>query len=39
MGTEFDGNHLSRAINLMGIVCPGGQEVGDRISGDQMSSG
>ena len=27
MGTEFDGDHLSREINLMGIVCPGGQEV------------
>ena len=23
----------------MGIVCPGGQEVGDRKSGDQMGSG
>ena len=39
MGTEFDGDHLSRGINLMGIVCPGGQEVGDRKSGDQMGSG
>ena len=28
MGTEFDGDHLPRRINLMGIVCPGGQEVG-----------
>ena len=36
MGTEFDGNCLSRGINFMGIVCPGGQEVGDRKSGDQM---
>ena len=33
MGTEFDGDHLSRGINLMGIVCPGRQEVGDRKSG------
>ena len=39
MGTEFDGDHLSRGINLMGIVCPGGQEVGDLKSGDQMGSG
>ena len=23
----------------MGIICPGGQEVGDRTSGDQMGSG
>ena len=23
----------------MGIICPGGQEVGDRKSGDQMGSG
>ena len=39
MGTEFDGDHLSRGINLMGIVCPGGQEVGDWKSGDQMGLG
>ena len=39
MGTEFDGDHLSRGINFMGIVCPGGQEVGDRKSRDQMGSG
>ena len=39
MGTEFDGDHLSRGISLMGIVCPGGQEVGDGKSGDQMGSG
>ena len=39
MGTEFDGDRLSRGINFMGIVCPGGQEVGDRKSGDQMGSG
>ena len=39
MGTEFDGDHLSRGINFMGIVCPGGQEVGHRKSGDQMGSG
>ena len=34
MGTEFDRDHLSRGINLMGIVCPGGQKVGDQKSGD-----
>ena len=28
--TKFDGDRLSRGINLMGIVSPGGQEVGDR---------
>ena len=39
MGTKFDGDNLSRGINIMGIICPGGQEVGDRKSGDQMSSG
>ena len=39
MGTKFDGDSLSRGINFMGIVCPGGQEVGDRKSGDQMGSG
>ena len=39
MGTKFDGDHFSRGINFMGIVYPGGQEVGDQKSGDQMSSG
>ena len=39
MGTEFGGDRLSRGINFMGIVCPGGQEVGDRKSGDQMGWG
>ena len=39
MGTELFGDHLSRGINFMGIVCPGGQEVGDWKSGDQMGSG
>ena len=39
IGTEFDGDHLSRGIILMGIVCPGGQEVGEWKSGDQMGSG
>ena len=29
MGTKFDRNRLSRGINLMGIICPGEQEVGD----------
>ena len=38
-GTEFDGEHLSRGIDFMGIVCAGGQEVGERKSGDQMGSG
>ena len=39
MATEFDGDCLSRGINFMGIVCPGGQEVGDWKSGDQMGLG
>ena len=39
MGAKFVGDHLSRGIDLMGIVCPGGQEVGDQKSGDQMGSG
>ena len=38
MRTEFVGDHLSRGIDFMGIVCPGGQEIGDRKSGDQMGS-
>ena len=37
--TKFDGDRLSRGINLMGIVSPGGQEVGDWKSGDQMGLG
>ena len=39
MGTEFVGDHLSRGINFMGIICPGGQEGGDQKSGDKMGSG
>ena len=39
MGTEFDGDRLSRGINFMGIICPGGQEVEDWKSGDQMGLG
>ena len=39
METKFDGYCLSRGINFMGIICTGGQEVGDRKSGDQMGSG
>ena len=38
MGTEFDGDCLSRGINFMRIFCPGGQDVGDWKSGDQMGS-
>ena len=34
MGTDFDGDYLSRGINFLGIVCPGAQKVGD-----QMGSG
>ena len=39
MGTQLVGDHLFRGINFMGIVCPGGQEVGDWKSEDQMGSG
>ena len=28
MGAKFDRDSLSRGINFMGIVCPGGQKVG-----------
>ena len=38
-GPFVHGNCLSKGINFMGIVCPGGQEVGDRKSRDQMGSG
>ena len=37
-GTKFDGDLFSMGINFMGIVCPGGQEVGDRTSWNQMAS-
>ena len=39
MRTEFVGDHLSREIDFMGIICPGGQEVGDRKSGDKIGLG
>ena len=39
MGTEFDGDCLSRGINFMGIICPEGQKVGDWKSEDQMGLG
>ena len=50
MGTNFDGDRLSRGTKLVGdhlslgteffgTICPWGQEVGDRKSGDQMGSG
>ena len=39
MGTEFDGDRLSRGINFKGIICPGGGEVGDWKSGDQTGLG
>ena len=38
MEIEIDGDRLSRGINFMGIIRPGGQEVGDRKSRDQMGS-
>ena len=34
--TEFDGDCLSRGINFMGIICPGGRKVGDQKSGDHI---
>ena len=36
---KFVGGHLSRGVNFMRIICPGGQEVGDQKSRDQMGSG
>ena len=39
MGTEFDGDRLSRGINFMGIICPGEQKEGDQKSRDQMGLG
>ena len=44
MGTKFDEDHLSRGTKLvgtefLGTICPWGQKVGDRKSGDQMGSG
>ena len=36
MGIEFYRDDLSRGINFIGIICPGGKEVGDQKSGDQM---
>ena len=38
-GTEYVGDHLSRGVNFLGTGSPGGPEVGDRKSGDQMRSG
>ena len=38
-GIEFDGDHLSMGMNFMGMVCPGGQEVGDQKSRDQIGLG
>ena len=38
MRTAFDGDHLSRGINFMRVVSPGGQKVGDQKSGDQMNT-
>ena len=32
-GTEFVGDHLSREINFMGIICQGGLKLGTRSSG------
>ena len=31
MGTKFVWDHLSKGINFMGIICPGGQEVEDQM--------
>ena len=38
-GTELAGDHLSMETKFLGTTCPRGPEVGDRKSGDQMSSG
>ena len=39
MGTKLVGDHLSMATKFLGTICPWGQKVGDRKSGDQMGSG
>ena len=31
MRTKFVGDHLFRGIDFTGIICPGGQEVGDQM--------
>ena len=35
LGIELVGDHLSTGTNFGGTICPWGQEVGDRKSGDQ----
>ena len=37
-GTKLVGDHLSMGTKFLGTICPWGQEVGDRKSGDQMGS-
>ena len=39
MGTKFFGDQLSMGTKFLGTICPWGQEVGDRKSGDQMGLG
>ena len=39
MGTKLVGDHLSMGTKFLGTICPWGQEVGDRKSGDQMGLG
>ena len=38
-GTKLVGDHLSMGTKFLGTICPWGQKVGDRKSGDQMGSG
>ena len=38
-GTKLVGDHLSMGTKFLGTICPWGQEVGDRKSGDQMCLG
>ena len=38
-GTKLVGDHLSLGTKFFGTICPWGQEVGDRKSGDQMGLG
>ena len=38
-GDQILRDRLSRGINFMGIVCPEGQEMGDRKFGDQIGLG
>ena len=39
MGTKLVEDHLPKGSKFFGTICPWGQEVGNRMSGDQMGLG